>query len=84
MVDGGTVALAAKRFDAATRQAVDRTFLQSIACFRRSDGAYAIPSEFVIASGQKPTYCIQRFFTALSPMPPEGIVLRAAPERLTD
>lgn len=53
MLDGGAVALAAKRFDAETRQEVDRRFLASVAAHRRPDGRYAIPGEFVIACGRK-------------------------------
>ena len=52
-VDGGAVALAAKRFDPATRQKVDREFLASISSFRQSDGGYAIPGEFVVVDGRK-------------------------------
>ena len=50
MIDGGAVAMAAKRFDAETREAVDAEFLASVAEFREGDG-YAIPGEFVIGSG---------------------------------
>ena len=53
-VDGGAVALAARRFDVATRQEVDRQFLRSIARFRQANGAYAIPGEFVVVDGRKP------------------------------
>lgn len=50
MIDGGAVALAAKRFDDTTRRAVETQFLDSVAAFRREEG-YEIPGEFVIASG---------------------------------
>ncbi len=53
MIDGGAVALAAKRFGATTRQDVEDRFLHSIAGFRRDDGSYAIPGEFVVAAGWK-------------------------------
>ncbi len=54
MIDGGAVALAAKRFDATTRRDVEDRFLDFIAGFRRDDGSYAIPGEFVVAAGGKP------------------------------
>ena len=50
MIDGGAVALAAKRFDEATRRALDEEFLASVAAYRDGD-RYEIPSEIVIASG---------------------------------
>jgi ubiquinone/menaquinone biosynthesis C-methylase UbiE len=53
MLDGGAMALAAKRFNAATRQRVADRFLQSIAAYRHANGGYGIPSEFVVASGWK-------------------------------
>ncbi|MEM7172945.1 MAG: methyltransferase domain-containing protein [Pseudomonadota bacterium] len=49
LIDGGAVALATKRFDAATRQAVDQELLASIADYREGD-RFTIPGEFVIAS----------------------------------
>lgn len=50
VIDGGAVAMAAKRFDAATRQDVNREFLETVAAYR--DGAgYAVPGEFVLATG---------------------------------
>ncbi len=52
IIDGGAVALAAKRFDSTTRQAVDNEFLASVADYQHGD-AYEIPGEFVIASGIK-------------------------------
>ena len=52
MIDGGAVALAAKRFDADTRKKVDREFLASIADHRQGKG-YGIPSEFVVTCGRK-------------------------------
>jgi ubiquinone/menaquinone biosynthesis C-methylase UbiE len=50
IIDGGAVALAAKRFNHATRRIVDEEFLASIAAFRNGE-RYEIPGEFVIASG---------------------------------
>ncbi|MFP6774036.1 MAG: methyltransferase domain-containing protein [Alphaproteobacteria bacterium] len=53
MIDAGAVALAAKSFDAATRAYVDQAFLETIADYRREDGGYDIPSEYIIAAGIK-------------------------------
>ena len=50
LIDGGAVALAAKRFDQATRQTVEEEFLASVKSYRSGD-RYEIPGEFVIASG---------------------------------
>ena len=50
MIDGGAVALAAKRFDDETRKNVEGAFLESVATFRNGN-RYEIPGEFVIASG---------------------------------
>jgi len=50
LIDGGAVALAAKRFDHATRQAVEEEFLKSVENYRNAE-RYEIPGEFVIASG---------------------------------
>ncbi len=50
LIDGGAVALAAKRFDDATRRIVEEELLASVAAFRNGD-RYEIPGEFVIASG---------------------------------
>jgi len=50
IIDGGAVALAAKRFNDETRRAVDEQFLASVATYRNGD-RYEIPGEFVIASG---------------------------------
>lgn len=52
-VDGGAIALAAKRFDPATRQKVGREFLASVASFRQPDSSYEIPGEFVVVDGRK-------------------------------
>lgn len=49
--EGGPVALAYSRFDATTRKEAHAEYLASIAPYRRDDG-YAIPGEFVIASGR--------------------------------
>ena len=51
VIDGGAVALAAKRFDAATRQAVDEQSLASIEAYRTGE-RYDIPGEFVVVSGR--------------------------------
>lgn len=50
MIDGGAVAMAAKRFDAETRATVEREFLSSVAQWRQDKG-YIIPGEFLIVSG---------------------------------
>lgn len=47
---GGPVALAYKKFDSATRDEVDVEYLESIRAFGSSTG-YAIPGEFVAATG---------------------------------
>jgi hypothetical protein len=54
MLDGGAVALAAKRFDLATRQRVEESLLASFEGYRNNDGSYAIPGEFVIVAGRRP------------------------------
>lgn len=51
LIDGGAVAMAAKRFDEDTRQGVDEDFLASISQFRNGHG-YEVPAEFVIVSGR--------------------------------
>ena len=50
MIDGGAVAMAAKRFDSNTKADVEREFLASVASWRVGDG-FEIPGEFLIASG---------------------------------
>jgi len=50
VIDGGAVAMAAKRFSAETRKAVDEEFLASVSEFAVGTG-FEIPGEFVIASG---------------------------------
>ncbi|HEX6144761.1 MAG TPA: methyltransferase domain-containing protein [Geminicoccaceae bacterium] len=50
---GGPVALAYSRFDAATRRAVHAEYLDSIAAYRADDG-YRIPGEFVVAAARVP------------------------------
>lgn len=50
-IDGGAVALAAKRFDEDTRTRVEASFLASVDEYRRPDGSYEIPGEFVTAAG---------------------------------
>ena len=51
-IDGGAVALAAKRFSPAARERVEGNFLDSVADHRLSDGSYEIPGEFVTAVGR--------------------------------
>lgn len=51
--EGGPVALAYSRFDAVNRAQAHAEYLESIAPYRRGAG-YAIPGEFVIASGIAP------------------------------
>ena len=45
---GGPVALAWSRFDAATRERVRANYLAAISSWRRPDGGYCIPGEFVV------------------------------------
>ena len=52
-VDAGPVALAAKRFDKATREKVDVAFLKSVSEHRYGD-EFRLPGEFVVAIGWKP------------------------------
>jgi ubiquinone/menaquinone biosynthesis C-methylase UbiE len=54
-IDGGAVALAAKRFSLESRREVRGSFLRSVSQYRRDDGSYAIPGEFVAAAGVCPT-----------------------------
>ena len=51
MIDGGAVALAAKRFSDGARRQVDEAFLASVEAHRTAAGGYSIPGEFVIATG---------------------------------
>ena len=51
-IDGGPVALAAKRFDAAARRQVEADFLASVAAHRRGK-KFEIPAEFVVVSGRR-------------------------------
>ena len=51
-IDGGPVALAAKRFSHETRDKVDSAFLASVSAYRQEDGSYKIPGEFVSAIGK--------------------------------
>jgi SAM-dependent methyltransferase len=46
---GGPVALAWSRFDAATRERVRASYRDAISPWRRADGGYRIPGEFVVA-----------------------------------
>jgi len=52
MIDGGAVALAAKRFDDTTRQKVENEFLDSVSEYCVDD-CYRIPAEFVVVKGEK-------------------------------
>jgi ubiquinone/menaquinone biosynthesis C-methylase UbiE len=51
MIDGGAVALAAKRFSSETRYVVNKQFLDSVSSYRQEDGSYVVPGEFVTAVG---------------------------------
>lgn len=51
MIDGGAVALAAKRFSPETRGEVEAAFLASVRQWRKGSGGYAIPGEFVTMKG---------------------------------
>lgn len=51
-IDGGAVALAAKRFTPETREEVGSAFLTSVSAYRQEDGSYQIPAEFVNAIGR--------------------------------
>jgi SAM-dependent methyltransferase len=51
MIDGGPVALAAKRFTPEIRAQVESQFLASVAAFRRANGGYVIPGEFCTVAG---------------------------------
>ena len=51
VIDGGPIALAAKRFSPEVRAEVDAEFLAAIAEFSNTDGSYAIPGEFVTVAG---------------------------------
>ena len=50
VIDGGAVALAAKRFTPEVRARVDDAFTASVEAFRMGSG-YEIPGEFVVATG---------------------------------
>ena len=54
MFPGGPVALPYSKFDEATRAAVHAEYLESIAQYRRPDGGYDVPGEFVYMLGRKP------------------------------
>jgi ubiquinone/menaquinone biosynthesis C-methylase UbiE len=53
LLDGGPVALAARRFTAGIRSQVERELLASVAPHRLDDGSYDVPGEFVIVKGVK-------------------------------
>jgi ubiquinone/menaquinone biosynthesis C-methylase UbiE len=50
---GGPVALAYSKFDDRTRADVHAEYLESIAPYRRADGGYDVPGEFVLMVGTK-------------------------------
>jgi ubiquinone/menaquinone biosynthesis C-methylase UbiE len=50
--DGGPVALAYRKFDNQTKENANQEYLSSIEPFQKN-GGYAIPGEFVVASGEK-------------------------------
>ena len=50
---GGPVALAYSRFDDKTREEAHADYLGSIEPFRKDDGRFEIPGEFVVARGSK-------------------------------
>ena len=50
-VDGGAVALAAKRFSEEDRESVEDRYLASVEEYRDASGAYSIPGEFVTVRG---------------------------------
>jgi ubiquinone/menaquinone biosynthesis C-methylase UbiE len=52
---GGPVALAWSRFDAETRARARARYKHAIEPWRRSQGCYRIPGEFVIVAGRRPT-----------------------------
>lgn len=52
--DGGPVALAVSRFDAATRAAAESEYLASIASWQSGE-AYDVPGEFVVATSRRPS-----------------------------
>jgi SAM-dependent methyltransferase len=50
---GGPVAMAYSRFDEPMRVEAHAEYLESIALFRRSDGGYNVPGEFVVVRGDR-------------------------------
>ncbi len=52
-INGGAVALAAKRFDEETRRQVEKDFLETVEMYRVGE-AYSIPAEFVVVAAEKP------------------------------
>lgn len=50
----GPVALAYARFDEPTRQEAHAEYLDSIAAYRRCDGSYSVPGEFVVVAARLP------------------------------
>lgn len=52
---GGAVALAWRKFDEETREGARTEYLESIEPYRNGNGGYAIPGEFVVARGVRPS-----------------------------
>lgn len=52
---GGPVALAWSRFDEATRERARAAYLAAISAWRRPDGGYVLPGEFVVVSATTPS-----------------------------
>ncbi|NOT25530.1 MAG: methyltransferase domain-containing protein [Acidobacteria bacterium] len=50
---GGPVAMAYSRFDESMRIEAHAEYLESIVSFRRSDGGYNVPGEFVVVRGDR-------------------------------
>ena len=51
VIKGGPVAMAVKRFSEEIYDQVESDFLSSVSAYRKDDGSYAIPGEFVTVSG---------------------------------
>ena len=61
MIDGGPVALAARRFTPEVRSELEEAFLDSVAAFLCRDGHYVIPGEFVtVVSTSPPDQHVER------------------------
>ena len=51
--EGGPAALPFSRFDTSTRDLVKRQYIETIQPYKKPNGCYAIPGEFVIGTGIK-------------------------------